>query len=444
MESIGKYRLRRFVGKGVWSIVFKVEIPVIGKEAALKLLHPAPLLVALVGKNTVREFFLREAKVMGGLRHRNLLEVWDYGEWRGKPFIVMEYFCTSLKDVLGRGRGRTRVLRIDVAVRYAVQVLRGLQSLHEAGVVHRDIKPDNLLLTDDNVVKIADFGLVHLDSSSMEERLPPNLVMGTGEYAAPEQLAKGKVTPRSDLYSVGVLLYKMLTGTFPRKGRRLSSFNPDCDAAWDEFMEEALAAHPSDRFPSAQAMERRLNELYTRWSEATAAICTGAAGRGTLEGEVTHWPVRSEPIDVAPEDGKAAFGLDCLWRPRQRMDNRFSLIAGKYVKDHATGLLWEAGGSSVLVTWEAAVSRARRLDSKMAGGRSGWRLPTLDELISVLAPVPHGRGHCIPSPLETGSGWLWSSDTAGPRRAWCVNIQHAFVGFQYKDCRLFCRCVASG
>ncbi len=444
MRAMGRYRLIRFLGRGAWSLVFKVEAPVIGKVAALKLLQPDPVLKGLLGMETMRALFRREAEILGRLRHPNLLQVWDYGEWRGKPYFVMEFYCTSLKDIMGGNRGATRVLPIHQAVKYTAEILRGLESLHEAGIVHRDIKPDNLLLSDHDQVKIADFGLVHLEGAPLEGRLPPNLILGTGEYAAPEQRAKEPVVPATDLYSVGVLLHKMLTGLFPSKGGLLSRLNPDCDREWDRFIQRALAARPQDRFPSAAAMEEELAGLLERWRQRTQQLCLLAPADGAEEqaGETAGRP-RSTPTDIPVEGARERLGLDCHWRPRSRPANRFSPWGEAAVVDRATGLVWERRGSPIPVEWSAALDRARRMARQGWGGLAGWRLPTVEELATILGPVPHGRDHCRPDPWGRRGDWFWSGDIAGPRRAWCVNTHHGFVAPKDRDCLLFVRLVAS-
>ncbi len=441
MRSIGRYRLIRFLGRGAWSLVFKVAVPVIGKVAALKLLRPDPVLKGLLGMETMGALFRREAEILGRLRHPNVLQVWDYGEWRGKPYFVMEFYCTSIKDIMGGNRGATRVLRIHQAVEYTLELLQGLQSLHEAGIVHRDLKPDNLLLSDDDHVKIADFGLVHMESAPLETRLPPNLILGTGEYAAPEQQAKEPVVPATDLYSVGVLLHKMLTGFFPSGGSRLSRLNPDCGPEWDRFIQRALAPDPARRFPSAAVMEEELVDLFDRWQARTERLCSMAAP-GDRRPEAGGFSPRHTPMDISPEAATSTLGLDCHWRPGLRVENSFETHEA-IVRDRATGLIWERRGSAVPMEWDQAMARARRMAQEGYGGVEGWRLPTMEELATILEKVPHGTAHCRPHPFSHRSGWFWSSDTAGPRRAWCVNTHHGFVAQKDRDCLLFTRLVVS-
>ncbi len=262
MKTIGKYQLQRFLGRGTWSVVFKVSLPETGKAGALKLLQPNPVLAELLGMEAMKEIFKREGEILRQLSHPNVLPLWDFDYWRNKPFFITDFFTTSLRDIMGGGHVTTRVIKLEQAVKYTQEILRVLQYLHEMGIVHRDIKPDNILFTENGIINIADFGLVYMDSYPLKGILPSNIIIGSGEYAAPEQLARKKVIPQTDIYSVGVMLYKMLTGCFPRQGGELSNINPACDQNWDRFIKKALAYDPARRFTSAREMEESLLGLY--------------------------------------------------------------------------------------------------------------------------------------------------------------------------------------
>ncbi len=261
MKAIGRYKLRRFLGRGTWSVVFKVSIPVTGRAGALKLLQPNPVLSELLGMEIMKKLFERECRILEALNHPNVIPIVDFDYWRGKPFFITDFYQTDLRAVMGGGHVKTRVIKLERAVKYTRQVLEGLQYLHDMGIVHRDIKPDNILIPQNGPVRLADFGLVYMDSYPLKGILPRNIIIGSGEYAAPEQLARQKVLPQTDLYSVGIILFKMLTGRFPRQGGKLSDINPACDENWDKFLEKALAHDSSQRFTSAIEMSDALQHL---------------------------------------------------------------------------------------------------------------------------------------------------------------------------------------
>ena len=165
MKQIGPYHVRGLLGQGGMGRVYKVAHPVIGRILALKRLEPSEPLEQLVGAAKLRSLFEDEIRRMAGITHPHILEILDAGEDRGRPFYVMAYHCNNLGQEIGetyRAEMPSRPLTVPMSVDYGLQVLEGLARLHHAGIVHRDIKPFNILLTADDQVKICDFGLSRL------------------------------------------------------------------------------------------------------------------------------------------------------------------------------------------------------------------------------------------------------------------------------------------
>jgi len=244
LKKVGKYKICGLLGRGSMGKVYKVEMPVIGKISALKLLDPNPLLVDLLGAETIQKLFISEAITMASLRHPNIVKIWDFDETKGKPFYTMEYYGNNLGTIIGetyKTEKPSRIIKIDKAIDYTRQTLSGLACLHSAGVVHRDIKPYNILLTDDDTVKICDFGLSKLRGESYSG--PSNLKVGSPWYAAPEQEDEpDRVDFSADIYSAGIMLYRMLTGSLPMEEfNPPSKINPDLDETWDAFIQKAIA-----------------------------------------------------------------------------------------------------------------------------------------------------------------------------------------------------------
>ena len=273
MRRIGRYIIQGLLGKGGMGKVYKVDLPPIGKIAALKLLDPDPLLTRLLGYEHLHRLFVQEAVTLAAIRHPNIIQIHDFDIAHGRPFYVMDFFANNLGTLMGesyRIERPARILSIDKAIDYADQTLSGLCGLHDAGILHRDIKPFNLLLSDRDTVKICDFGLSKLRGETFAG--PANLKVGSPYYAAPEQEKNpDSADVRSDLYPVGVMLYRMLTGRLPDttvqdKGfAPLSRLNPDLDEYWDAFMVQAIARRPEQRFPDAMAMRSALAELKLHW-----------------------------------------------------------------------------------------------------------------------------------------------------------------------------------
>ena len=201
----GRYRVEEVVGGGGMATVYR------GHDAELD----RPVAVKVLAENVVadpefRERFLREARVAAKLLHPNIVQVYDVGEDDGgRPFIVMELIEG---DTLAQ-RARGRRLRVDEVVDVATQVCAGLQHAHDHGVVHRDVKPGNLLHRRDGLVKIADFGIARAAEATQLTEV--GTVLGTAAYLSPEQAAGEEVGPAADLYSLGVVVYELLTGRTP-------------------------------------------------------------------------------------------------------------------------------------------------------------------------------------------------------------------------------------
>ncbi len=234
----------------------------LGRTVAVKLLADN-----LARDRALRERFLREARLAAGLAHPNVVRVFDAGEDDGRPFIVMEYVDGQTVDELLRSEGR---LSPNAAVEVAIQVCAGLEAAHAAGLVHRDIKPQNLLVRADGVLKIADFGIARMDDGT--RLTATGTVLGTAAYLAPEQASGEDVTAAADIYALGAVLYELLTGRPPRRVETLAALVPSLDEPIAPVRELApeipselelvvmrcLARHPQYRPPSAAELAAEL------------------------------------------------------------------------------------------------------------------------------------------------------------------------------------------
>jgi serine/threonine protein kinase len=199
--SAGRYRVERELGHGGMATVYLARDEELERPVAVKL-----MLEHLAGDEAFRARFVREARLAGRLSHPNVVRVYDAGETDGRPFIVMEYVPGTSLAQAGR-------LAPERVVELGVQACAGLQHAHDAGLVHRDVKPANLLVRDDRTLKIADFGIARAAESTRHTQA--GTLLGTAAYLAPEQIAGADATPASDLYSLGSVLYELLTGRPP-------------------------------------------------------------------------------------------------------------------------------------------------------------------------------------------------------------------------------------
>jgi serine/threonine-protein kinase len=326
----GRYRLERRLGSGGMASVHLAHDRELDRPVAVKLLADG-----LVDDAALRERFVREARLAAGLAHPNIVAVFDAGEDEGCPFIVTEYVEGETLAELLRRRGR---LLPDEAVEIALQACAGLAHAHANGLVHRDVKPQNLLVRADGAVKIADFGIARLvDATRVTE---VGTVLGTAAYLAPEQASGGEITPAVDVYGLGAVLYELLTGQTPypvaslaelaraqaepltsprelapevppeletvvmRALARLPEYRPSTAAELAAELSAATGEAPTEPLaPAPRVARRRL------WPLAAAALLfalgVGLALAWDGDGEEPPPPPRVEPIrpGATPEQG---------------------------------------------------------------------------------------------------------------------------------------------
>src|SRR5271155_1643982 len=210
---IGRYEILGELGKGAMGVVFRAKDPNIGRSVALKTMR---LDVAGVGEEEMLKRFKHEAQLAGVMNHPNIVTIYDAGEDQGMFYIAMEYVeGKTIQQLLNL----ERVLSTDKVIKITRDVCAGLDHAHAAGIIHRDVKPPNLMLMSNGMVKIMDFGIAK-SSASMTMA---GQVLGTPSYMSPEQVKGKKLDGRSDLFSYGVCLYEMVTGERPFAGKNLTT-----------------------------------------------------------------------------------------------------------------------------------------------------------------------------------------------------------------------------
>jgi hypothetical protein len=452
MKYIGRYMIRGLLGRGGMGKVYKVQLPVVDKIVALKLLDPDPLLARLLGYRKLHDLFVAEARIMAHLNHPNIVGIHDFDQVQGRPFYTMDYYADSLGAMMGesyRVEQPCRKLPAEKALDAVRQTLSGLECLHAAGIVHRDIKPFNLLVTAEDTIKICDFGL----SRTRRERFPgpPNLNVGSPYYAAPEQEKDpDSAGPAADLYPLGIMLYRMLTGFLPEhrpqhpQYRPPSRLNPDLDSVWDDWVARAISSKPEERFADAPSMSRALYALESHWVAQKELTCAlQAPARPVCDLRPPGQVLRSTPVKTAPRPAAARFGLDDLWRPVVYCTGCFEHTSAEIVTDRSTSLCWQRAGSRRTLTWAQAHAYVQQLNAEHFGGRSNWRLPTIDELTTLLQPPPRTRDLCIPPPFNPLQRRLWSIDRRSFTAAYFVNVDLGFVAWQDFSAPYHVRAVSS-
>ncbi len=273
METIGKYQVHKVLGHGGMGTVYEALDPVIQRKVALKTMIPG-----LADAPELRLRFLREAQAAGGLRHRNIVTVYDLGEDKGRPYIAMEFIDgTDLERIIQNREPLSLEWKLDVLR----QVCEGLQYAHRHGIVHRDIKPANIRVTPDGEVKIMDFGIAHLQSSNLTKS---GLVLGTVHYMSPEQIDGHKVDHRADVFSVGAIAYELFAYKRPFEAESITGVmyqimhdRPDAKVlpstpyspGLERIIMKAMARQVEDRY---QSLEEMHNDLVALVRETAARL----------------------------------------------------------------------------------------------------------------------------------------------------------------------------
>jgi serine/threonine-protein kinase len=407
------------------STVYKALAPVTNRLVALKILQPRNEIFAdLIGVDKLRDMFVEEARVMGSISHDHIAKVLDCDFHEEQPFIVLEYFAHSIGAFIGeayRIEDRSRTISVAKTKSYLIQALKGLERLHFSGIVHRDIKPFNLMLTSDDRVKIIDFGLSRVRGEEITQI--PGMQIGTPYYAAPEQRRNPQAADgRADLYSLGVLAYRMLTGWLLDDGVRslAERLSADLDPEWEACLGRSLAADPDERYQTAQEMRLAVERLPVPNGKVRVF-----ASRQS-EKSLSSLSLRVRPTRIMYRDIRDLLGLDSLFRPNSYHAQDFGVVEPLVAFDRSTNLLWQRRGAGFQLNWKQAWSYINHLNDSGWQGRNTWRLPTVEELFSILAPPLH-EITCSSWPLfDSTIHWLWSADHCNKKQAWMVDVVESY------------------
>lgn len=312
----GRYQLRDLLGEGGMASVHLAYDSVLDRQVAVKTLH-----TELGREQAFRERFRREAQAVAKLTHTNIVSVFDTGEddvdGMTTPYIVMEYIeGRPLSSVFDEDVRQLGAMPADKALKITADVLAALEISHEMGLVHRDIKPGNVMLNKRGVVKVMDFGIARAMQSGVTSMTQTGMVVGTPQYLSPEQALGRAVDARSDLYSVGIMLFQLVTGRLPfdadsplaiayahvqEEPVAPSSINRALPPAVDALVARALKKNPNERFPSAESMRDECLRVTASFQAAPPSIVPGAQTQnGQGVGASVFPPVGQTPPPAGP------------------------------------------------------------------------------------------------------------------------------------------------
>ncbi len=420
------YVLKGFLGEGSYGMVYLVENR-IGLPFALKVLH----------KNVNME--RRGLESVMRIRSNRLVSVQDCGKTvNGVIGILMEYVPVSLENVLKKGNvGEIKTRR------YFEEILKGLKVLVDNGVLHRDIKPGNLFVLED-IIKIGDFGTVRFisgETSSMSE------VAGTFHYMAPERFKK-EYGFSVDRWSAVVIFYLMLTGRYPFDGKdRTEIFGaimmeePNFDILPEQyrpFFRKCFQKDFQKRHKSLQEMIKELDSIPLGADSLKVQVL-----EKDFYDEKTVLHLRRTPHTVPNEQFKEFFKLTPKRRPEKYVENNYVDNGNGTVTDFATGLMWQKSGSLTYVAYDKIKEYTEETNREMFAGFADWRLPTVDELMSLLEPAKSSTDLYIDPMFDKTQSWCWTSDVRCHGTVWIVYFRYGHVNWNVIKFISFIRLVRS-
>jgi serine/threonine-protein kinase len=331
-QTLGRYRILAELGRGAMGVVYRAEDPMLSRTVAIKTIN---MVADPAERAEYEKRFYQEAKAAGGLSHPNVVTIYDIGHAGDVVYMAMEYVeGTELRDLLNRGR-----IDAAVAVDIVAQVAEGLAYAHARGIVHRDVKPANIMVPRDGPAKIMDFGIARMRASDVKTQT--GMLLGSPKYMAPEQLLGGQVDQRCDIFSLGVVLYEALTGAPPFSGADItqvmyqivhadppppSALNSRVPPMLDLIVAKALAKDPAARYPDARELAADLRACRAQVAARAVAADSDdtivlAPAQGDASRTEASQTLRIDPPPVAPPPRTAPPRADA--GVRLRISRRF-------------------------------------------------------------------------------------------------------------------------
>jgi eukaryotic-like serine/threonine-protein kinase len=420
-QKIGRYEIIDELGRGAMGGVYRAKDPAMGRVVAVKTILPNVL--AGEDGNEFRERFYREARAAGALAHPGIVPMFDVGEHEGMPYLVMEYVSgQTLAQAMREGGLAT----LDRVCEIGHQLAEALAYAHRNGVVHRDIKPANVLLTSREVYgversKITDFGVAKLTAGAMTTT---GKMVGTPAFMPPEQFTGAPIDGRTDIFSVGVILYWMTTGEQPFAGETMTSvsykvvhtdpippskLNPAISSGLEAVILKCLAKNPSDRFQTGDDLARALGTLRsganaTGLSQSAPVMATGVSD-ATIEATPSLRPqstIRPSVVTGAPPPGAVPVSAEAA--ALKSRNNTTMIVSALVVLAIANGIAWFGFHHSPAPAAPTAPSLPSTTTTPQAPAaqQAASAAPTASSASTSAAAKPSAAVVKAPAPLNAG------------------------------------------
>ncbi|HLK32615.1 MAG TPA: protein kinase, partial [Terriglobales bacterium] len=310
-KKLGKYDVLDVIGRGGMGVIYKGIDPGIGRIVAIKMMTGG-----FAENPELLQRFYREAQSAGKLQHPNIVTIYDLGVQDGNPYLVMEFLEGESLEAAIKNR---RPLLLEDKLNIVIQICDGLGYAHQRHIIHRDVKPANVMLLKDGGVKIVDFGIARVGGENMTR---PGQIMGSIQYMSPEQINAGSVDARSDIFSLGVLLYQLLTATLPFEGkdtgetllkiihqepRPLVEFLPDCPAELDDIVHRVLAKDREQRYQATEDLAFDLTHVQEQLKRYRVMEYLEAAQAARAQGQLSRAKEQLlQVLKIDRQNGRAA------------------------------------------------------------------------------------------------------------------------------------------
>jgi serine/threonine-protein kinase len=371
-RTFGRYEILAELGKGAMGVVYRANDPMLSRTVAIK------TVIMSDDPQEMAEYearFTQEAKAAGGLNHPNIVTIYDIGRSGNLAFMAMEFLDgAELRTLIKTGTPVPPARAVEIAA----QIAEGLAYAHQHGVVHRDVKPANIMILANGLAKITDFGIARMRSA--EVKTQTGVVLGSPRYMSPEQVAGKRAEPRSDIFSLGVILYEMLTGKPAFTGEDVtsvmyqilnvvppppSSVNPGVPAVLDFIVAKALAKTSDDRYQDAAEFARDLRDSSKQVAATAQAIALASTvPQAKLDTEAAHALARSLPGDRRADADAEAVVVDTA--PALGLSKAFDSLAATGKLAAKTGMTGAIKGVPGAI--DGSPTEAREMVDEMRRG----------------------------------------------------------------------------